>query len=357
MGLEAATFIDGLVATNPTGTDQKLQGDDHLRLLKSTIKATFPNLTGALTGTQDQLNAFSGLFPFTAGDFITAASASALQKRTAAQVRSDIGADNATNLTSGTVPDARFPATLPAVSGANLTNLNGTNVASGTVADARLSANVPLKNATATISAAWTFTDNVVIGADSKELRFGTGGDDLALYHDGTNSYIDSNTSHLIVRANGTNSLLFQGGDFTTKLQVVSAGVSILALYDHVNNLLRAGTYTPTLTNVANCASLGAFTIRYIRVGNVVHVSGQVTVDPTSASTLTRFRMTLPIASDLASGDQLSGTAVDGDTTNNTSSVYSILGDATNNAAEFRCESITQTNARVCRFNFTYEVI
>jgi len=30
---------------------------------------------------------------------------------------------NATNLGSGTVPDARFPATLPAVSGANLTNL------------------------------------------------------------------------------------------------------------------------------------------------------------------------------------------------------------------------------------------
>ncbi len=31
---------------------------------------------------------------------------------------------NATQLASGTVPDARFPATLPAVSGANLTNLD-----------------------------------------------------------------------------------------------------------------------------------------------------------------------------------------------------------------------------------------
>ena len=66
---------------------------------------------------------------------------------------------NATNLGSGTVPDARFPATLPAASGANLTSLpaanltgtaaaingsnitslNGTNIASGTVADARIS--------------------------------------------------------------------------------------------------------------------------------------------------------------------------------------------------------------------------
>src|SRR6056300_1206322 len=45
---------------------------------------------------------------------------------------------NADNLTSGTVPDARFPATLPAISGANLTNLNATNVASGTLASDRL---------------------------------------------------------------------------------------------------------------------------------------------------------------------------------------------------------------------------
>ena len=45
---------------------------------------------------------------------------------------------NASNLASGTVPDARFPATLPAISGANLTNLNATNVASGTLSADRL---------------------------------------------------------------------------------------------------------------------------------------------------------------------------------------------------------------------------
>lgn len=50
---------------------------------------------------------------------------------------------NATNLGSGTVPDARFPATLPAASGANLTALNATNLASGTVPDARFPATLP----------------------------------------------------------------------------------------------------------------------------------------------------------------------------------------------------------------------
>ena len=50
---------------------------------------------------------------------------------------------NASNLASGTVPDARFPATLPAVSGANLTNLDASDLASGTVPDARFPATLP----------------------------------------------------------------------------------------------------------------------------------------------------------------------------------------------------------------------
>jgi hypothetical protein len=45
---------------------------------------------------------------------------------------------NASNLDSGTVPDARFPATLPAASGVNLTSLNASNVASGTLSADRL---------------------------------------------------------------------------------------------------------------------------------------------------------------------------------------------------------------------------
>jgi hypothetical protein len=54
-----------------------------------------------------------------------------------------ITALNATELTSGTIPDARFPATLPAASGANLTALNATQLTSGTVPDARFPATLP----------------------------------------------------------------------------------------------------------------------------------------------------------------------------------------------------------------------
>ena len=55
---------------------------------------------------------------------------------------SNLTALNATQLTSGTVPDARFPATLPALNGSALTDLNATNLASGTVDNARLDADL-----------------------------------------------------------------------------------------------------------------------------------------------------------------------------------------------------------------------
>lgn len=48
MGLEVATFLSQLVPTNPLVGDAVSQGDDHLRLLKSTLQSTFPNASKAL---------------------------------------------------------------------------------------------------------------------------------------------------------------------------------------------------------------------------------------------------------------------------------------------------------------------
>lgn len=60
MALESGTYINSLNASNPASTDGLGQADDHLRLLKSTIKATLPNLSGAMTATQAELNALDG---------------------------------------------------------------------------------------------------------------------------------------------------------------------------------------------------------------------------------------------------------------------------------------------------------
>lgn len=60
MGLETGTYIDSLNSSNPGATDSVAQGDDHIRLLKSTIKSTFPNITGAMTATHTELNLLDG---------------------------------------------------------------------------------------------------------------------------------------------------------------------------------------------------------------------------------------------------------------------------------------------------------
>ena len=56
MALETGSFIHELNSSNPQSTDSVSQADDHLRLLKATIKATFPNITGAVTKTHSQIN-------------------------------------------------------------------------------------------------------------------------------------------------------------------------------------------------------------------------------------------------------------------------------------------------------------
>jgi hypothetical protein len=67
----------------------------------------------------------------------------------------DLATRSAADLSSGVLPDARFPATLPAVSGANLTNLNASNLASGTVPAARLDL---------TTYATKAYADSLVVG-------------------------------------------------------------------------------------------------------------------------------------------------------------------------------------------------
>lgn len=57
MALENASYINQLDQAAPDGLDPKSQGDDHLRLIKKAIKQTFPNITGPVSATQDNLNA------------------------------------------------------------------------------------------------------------------------------------------------------------------------------------------------------------------------------------------------------------------------------------------------------------
>jgi len=47
MGLESASYLNDLTTTNPTTTDPRSEGDNHIRMLKTVLKATFPGMAGA----------------------------------------------------------------------------------------------------------------------------------------------------------------------------------------------------------------------------------------------------------------------------------------------------------------------
>lgn len=61
MGLETGTYIDSLNPVNPDSQDKRYEGDNHFTLIKSTIKNTFPNITGAITAVHGDINLLTGL--------------------------------------------------------------------------------------------------------------------------------------------------------------------------------------------------------------------------------------------------------------------------------------------------------
>lgn len=91
MALESSTYINGLVITNPTSSDNVGDGDNHIRLLKSTIRATFPNINGALTSTN------------TAIDGAVTATTGATSANTASKI---VARDASGNFSAGTVTAA-----------------------------------------------------------------------------------------------------------------------------------------------------------------------------------------------------------------------------------------------------------
>jgi len=86
---------------------------------------------------------------------------------------SNLTALNATQLTSGTVPDARFPATLPAADGSNLTALNASNVSSGTLGSDRLPT-VPTTKGGTGLTAIGTANQVLAVNAGATALEFQT---------------------------------------------------------------------------------------------------------------------------------------------------------------------------------------
>lgn len=135
MAIEAATFIGNLVVTNPDGADDYATADDHLRLIKTILKAQFPNLgLNAITGLAADYNILTGA----AAAGITPTEFAFLNGVTSAiQTQLDAKAASSHNHTLSEVTDSGALAALATVDTAQIDNLAITlaklaQVASGT---------------------------------------------------------------------------------------------------------------------------------------------------------------------------------------------------------------------------------
>lgn len=129
MGLETGTYIDSLNSSNPGATDSVAQGDDHIRLIKSTVKATFPNLTGAVTSTHTEINLLDGVTATTAElNYIDVATLGTVEASKAITVDANKDVTGIRNLTiTGTLSGATGLVTMSDVYPVGSIYINATN--------------------------------------------------------------------------------------------------------------------------------------------------------------------------------------------------------------------------------------
>jgi len=286
MALETFQYIDDLNASNPTATDNVSQGDDHIRGIKTTLKNTFPNVTGAITPTQTELNYVDGV---TSNIQTQLNSKLASSSYTAADVLTKIK----------TVDGAG--------SGLDADTLDG--VSSGSF----------LRSDTADMktSGYLGFNDNVY-------ATFGTSGD-LRIYHDGSNSYIeDTGTGDLTIRAG--DDLRLQSSDteaFITcnqngsvqvyynnvqKFETDNYGVTVTGRARGTHYTDNDGSFNLNSGNHIKCTPSGNITLTFTSI--LDGIAGTITLYNTGGHTISAASTTKVMGADLLTTISTAGTYV-----------------------------------------------
>lgn len=123
------------------------------------------------------------------------------------------------------------------------------------------------------------------------------------------------------------------------------------------NNILQganigSGTYTPTLTSIANVGSSTTRPCHWMRIGNEIDVTGVITVAATLTATTTTIDISLPVSSGLTLSTDLSGLM-----TSNAIAGLSggIIANTTGDIARLTYTSVgTGTDDLFVHFKFTY---
>lgn len=122
-----------------------------------------------------------------------------------------------------------------------------------------------------------------------------------------------------------------------------------------VNDNIKSGTYTPTLTGVANTSSTTAYVCQYMRVGNTVTVSGLIQITPYASSTITTISVSLPISSNFSASSNAGGTG--GGITSSVFHTGAISANGGGTTVALSYVSTQNAFSDDFQFSFTYQIL
>lgn len=125
-------------------------------------------------------------------------------------------------------------------------------------------------------------------------------------------------------------------------------------LWNGAGGDFESGTYTPTITNTTNVTASTAYLCTYSRTDNTVTFSGQIDIDPTSASSSTILGMTIPVLSAFTTSRQCGGTF---SAITSASDGGGIITDATNDRLTLQYICTTDVSNHTYSFHVTYQRI
>jgi hypothetical protein len=173
-------------------------------------------------------------------------------------------------------------------------------------------------------------------------------------------SLLSKNGGSVMLVPTGTNNTefygnaLFSGTTVTASSFIKSGGTSsqfLMADGSVSTQTTSSGTYTPTVTDIANTTSNVARVCQYLRVGNTVTVSGFIDLTVTAGATSTIVEISLPIASNFSAVENCAGGGTAG-----TATLTSVYGSVTNDKATVFFVS-SGTGSTAVAFQFTYTII
>ncbi len=146
-----------------------------------------------------------------------------------------------------------------------------------------------------------------------------------------------------------TGSLVYDT-DSSTYFQKEASAWAAIATRQYIRDSLASGVFTPTGTGVLNITSSGiASGWIFTRIGSMVSAYGEVTIEPTGTGAV-EFGISLPIASNLVGGNDLTGNA----TTETSIDPGAMVVDGTNDRASLKFVA-TSTAPRTYKICMTYK--